>query len=392
MRHCIYCGMPIDEDDRFCVRCGKEQPAAPADAEQPAGPAPDVLTEDATVTVFSGRGVSAGVLDDEEPETSGKPAAAARSAAAVKAGRPTGKTEAAGRTAAGAASGRTAPGGAAAAESRHRYDRRSDGEKKIVIALALLCLVLAGVMGALLLVPRKNADRENAADAAAPAPSVTEVSEAEKEAEAVAEEARKAEEEAARKAEEEEARKAEEEAARKAEEEAARKAEEEAARKAEEEAARKAEEEAARKAEEEAARKAEEEAARKAQEEAAAAAAAQRPAPTDSSYILPESSSRNYSYEELNQLDDNTLQMAINEIYARHGRRFSTPSLQEYFDNKTWYNGTIAPEAFDGNEGAYFNGYESANRELMARIREQRAAAAAAAAQPAPAQPAAPAQ
>ena len=146
MRHCIYCGMPIDEDDRFCVRCGKEQPAAPADAE--------------------------------------KLAAAARSAAAVKTGRPTGKTEAAGRTAAGAASGRTAPGGAAAAESRHRYDRRSDGEKKIVIALALLCLVLAGVMGALLLVPRKNADRENAADAAAPAPSVTEVSEAEKEAEA----------------------------------------------------------------------------------------------------------------------------------------------------------------------------------------------------------------
>ena len=344
MRHCIYCGMPIDEDDRFCVRCGKEQPAAPADAEQPAGPAPDVLTEDATVTVFSGRGVSAGVLDDEEPETSGKPAAAARSAAAVKAGRPTGKTEAAGRTAAGAASGRTAPGGAAAAESRHRYDRRSDGEKKIVIALALLCLVLAGVMGALLLVPRKNADRENAADAAAPAPSVTEVSEAEKEAEAAAEEARKAE------------------------------------------------EEAARKAEEEAARKAEEEAARKAEEEAAAAAAAQRPAPTDSSYILPESSSRNYSYEELNQLDDNTLQMAINEIYARHGRRFSTPSLQEYFDNKTWYNGTIAPEAFDGNEGAYFNAYESANRELMAKIRDQRAAAAAAAAQPAPAQPAAPAQ
>ena len=206
MRHCIYCGMPIDEDDRFCVRCGKEQPAATA-----------------------------------------------RSAAAVKAGRPSGKTEAAEHTAAGAASGRTAPGGAAAAESRHRYDRRSDGEKKIVIALALLCLVLAGVMGALLLVPRKNADHENAADAAAPAPSVTEVSEAEKEAETAAEEARKAEEEAARKAEEEAARKAEEEAARKAEEEAARKAEEEAARKAEEEAARKAEEEAARKAQEEAA-------------------------------------------------------------------------------------------------------------------------------------------
>ena len=317
MRHCIYCGMPIEEDDRFCVRCGKEQP-------------------DSSV-----EGVSAGVAASGE--------------------------KAAGGTAPGAASGRTMPGGGAA-RGRHTNNRRSSGEKKIVIALVLLCLALAGVMGALLLFPRKNAYSESAAGTAAPAPSVTEVSEAEKEAEAAAEEARKAEEEAARKA------------------------EEEAARKAEEEAARKAEEEAARKAEEEAARKAEEEAARKAEEEAAAAAAAQRPTPTDSSYILPESSSRNYSYEELNQLDDYTLQMAINEIYARHGRRFSTPSLQEYFDNKTWYNGTIAPEAFDGNEGAYFNAYESANRELMAKIRDQRAAAAAAAAQPAPAQPAAPAQ
>ena len=293
MRHCIYCGMPIEEDDRFCVRCGKEQP-------------------DSSV-----EGVSAGVAASGE--------------------------KAAGGTAPGAASGRTMPGGGAA-RGRHTNNRRSSGEKKIVIALVLLCLALAGVMGALLLFPRKNAYSESAAGTAAPAPSVTEVSEAEEEAEAAAEEARKTE------------------------------------------------EEAARKAEEEAARKAEEEAARKAEEEAAAAAAAQRPTPTDSSYILPESSSRNYSYEELNQLDDYTLQMAINEIYARHGRRFSTPSMQEYFDNKTWYNGTIAPEAFDGNEGAYFNGYESANRELMARIREQRAAAAAAASQPAAAQPAAPAQ
>ena len=293
MRHCIYCGMPIEEDDRFCVRCGKEQP-------------------DSSV-----EGVSAGVAASGE--------------------------KAAGGTAPGAASGRTMPGGGAA-RGRHTNNRRSSGEKKIVIALVLLCLALAGVMGALLLFTRKNAYSESAAGTAAPAPSVTEVSEAEEEAEAAAEEARKAE------------------------------------------------EEAARKAEEEAARKAEEEAARKAEEEAAATAAAQRPTPTDSSYILPESSSRNYSYEELNQLDDYTLQMAINEIYARHGRRFSTPSMQEYFDNKTWYNGTIAPEAFDGNEGAYFNGYESANRELMARIREQRAAAAAAASQPAAAQPAAPAQ
>jgi hypothetical protein len=87
-----------------------------------------------------------------------------------------------------------------------------------------------------------------------------------------------------------------------------------------------------------------------------------------------------------------TVSVMTEDTIAQMQGEDSKLSLQEYFDNKTWYNGTIAPEAFDGNEGAYFNAYESANRELMAKIRDQRAAAAAAAAQPAPAQPAAPAQ
>ena len=71
-------------------------------------------------------------------------------------------------------------------------------------------------------------------------------------------------------------------------------------------------------------------------------------------------------------MDNYTLQMAINEIYARHGRKFKTDSIREYFEGKSWYTGTIEPEAFDGNEGNYFNDYESANRELMARIRASR--------------------
>lgn len=92
----------------------------------------------------------------------------------------------------------------------------------------------------------------------------------------------------------------------------------------------------------------------------------------DSSYILADSNSRLYSREELERMDNYTLQMAINEIYARHGRKFKTDSIREYFEGKSWYSGTIEPEAFDGNEGNYFNDYESANRELMARIRASR--------------------
>ena len=92
----------------------------------------------------------------------------------------------------------------------------------------------------------------------------------------------------------------------------------------------------------------------------------------DSDYILPESSSRYYTRQELSQLDDYTLQMAINEIYARHGRKFDTQSIREYFEGKAWYRGTINPADFDGNEAAYFNEYELANRELMSQIRADR--------------------
>ena len=92
----------------------------------------------------------------------------------------------------------------------------------------------------------------------------------------------------------------------------------------------------------------------------------------DSDYILPESSSRYYTRQELSRLDDYTLQMAINEIYARHGRKFDTQSIREYFEGKAWYRGTINPADFDGNEAAYFNEYELANRELMSQIRAER--------------------
>ena len=43
------------------------------------------------------------------------------------------------------------------------------------------------------------------------------------------------------------------------------------------------------------------------------------------------------------------LRYAKNEIYARHGRKFKDAELQAWFDAQEWYDGTIAPEAFDDN-------------------------------------------
>ncbi len=69
----------------------------------------------------------------------------------------------------------------------------------------------------------------------------------------------------------------------------------------------------------------------------------------DSPYILPDSSTRLYTAEELEGLTKSELRIARNEIYARHGRRFESQDLQNYFDSKSWYNGTIAPEDFNNN-------------------------------------------
>ncbi len=61
-------------------------------------------------------------------------------------------------------------------------------------------------------------------------------------------------------------------------------------------------------------------------------------------------------------LDAQTLRYARNEIYARHGRRFSDQELQAYFDGKSWYQGTIEPEDF---EESLLSEIEKTNAELI---------------------------
>ena len=54
-----------------------------------------------------------------------------------------------------------------------------------------------------------------------------------------------------------------------------------------------------------------------------------------------------------------------NEILARHGRRFNDQALQQYFDSKSWYNGTISPDEFDANLDSRLNDVERANIEII---------------------------
>lgn len=79
-------------------------------------------------------------------------------------------------------------------------------------------------------------------------------------------------------------------------------------------------------------------------------------------YILPDSDQRYLEKGELVHMNVRQMQMAINEIYARHGRRFRTPEIRDYFVSKLWYDGTIAPQEFDE---AVFNSYENENIALI---------------------------
>ena len=88
-------------------------------------------------------------------------------------------------------------------------------------------------------------------------------------------------------------------------------------------------------------------------------------APSDGSYVLPESSTRTYSRSELSGLSDYELFIARNEIYARHGRKFQSEDLQNYFNSKSWYKGTIEAGAFD--EGV-LSDTEVANTTLIREI------------------------
>lgn len=64
-------------------------------------------------------------------------------------------------------------------------------------------------------------------------------------------------------------------------------------------------------------------------------------------FILPDSSEEAITEDRIAELTDTERQMAVNEIFARHGREFKDPDIQAYYNSKEWYKGTVAPEAFD---------------------------------------------
>lgn len=86
------------------------------------------------------------------------------------------------------------------------------------------------------------------------------------------------------------------------------------------------------------------------------------PQTSSSDYILPQSSTEYLSESDLAGMDAAQVQMAINEIYARHHRKFVLPEVQAYFNATSWYTGTIEADDFDVS---VMNSYETSNINLM---------------------------
>lgn len=78
-----------------------------------------------------------------------------------------------------------------------------------------------------------------------------------------------------------------------------------------------------------------------------------------SGYILPNSSSVLVTEADLAGKSAYQLRLARNEIYARHGRKFSSSTLQNYFNSCSWYS--VNANYNYSNDNANLNSIEQAN-------------------------------
>ena len=89
---------------------------------------------------------------------------------------------------------------------------------------------------------------------------------------------------------------------------------------------------------------------------------------TRSEYIFVDADIRYLTQEEVDKLSLQAVCYAKNEIYARHGRKFLSTELQEYFNDKSWYQGTVEAEKFSPS---VFNKYESDNIQILVKEEEK---------------------
>ena len=89
-------------------------------------------------------------------------------------------------------------------------------------------------------------------------------------------------------------------------------------------------------------------------------------------YVIAGSDTEILDKNSVKNLSDEDLRLAINEIYARHGRKFKSEELQKYFDNKAWYTPKYEPDEFDKKQNSILNDVEKKNLKTLTEIRSER--------------------
>lgn len=64
-------------------------------------------------------------------------------------------------------------------------------------------------------------------------------------------------------------------------------------------------------------------------------------------YVIADSDTRELTSADLDALSSEEVRIARYEIYARHGKDFTDPSVNSYFQGKSWYNFTTSYAEFD---------------------------------------------
>ncbi|MCM1236147.1 MAG: YARHG domain-containing protein [Ruminococcus flavefaciens] len=83
-------------------------------------------------------------------------------------------------------------------------------------------------------------------------------------------------------------------------------------------------------------------------------------------YIFPDSDSEYLTKSDVKNLSARKINLAKNELYARHGRKFDREDLQEYFEKCNWYTPLYTAKEWDNYGDSYFfNEYEIKNRNLL---------------------------
>ncbi len=86
-------------------------------------------------------------------------------------------------------------------------------------------------------------------------------------------------------------------------------------------------------------------------------------------FVFPNSSVEPLWEDEVEELSDEDLRLAINELYARHGYIFKDEALRAYYEQFAWYEELINPDEFTMD---MFNETERKNVELLQSERENR--------------------